>query len=262
MVLQQPLSWCRVRQILSAILLSLIFCAASAMAQAPEKTSSSENVAIAFFKTGNVQPDYTRWAMKAVKHSMVQKTREKEYLEKETGRLSALWNAYDPAKDMLSVKTKVDVKLATEVTKAGDVSHSMTISFQKGAADYFPFKFQDYMIALVPQKLGETLIQPLSLEQFNLIHASFEGSSGQGILYLSLKPVKADMTRPYEMDNHEQWMFVTDIAGMSLQDHNGSPLWDYSAPWYVTPTTADVQQMFTRHKDEEKAEDAAEGIIP
>lgn len=233
-----------------------------AIAQPAGKTSSSEDVAIAFFKTGNVQPDFTRWAMKATKHAMVQKTREKDYLEKETRRLSLLWNNYDPSRDMLSVKTLVNVTLNSTVSNQGEVSYSMMLSFQKGAADYFPFKFQDYMIALVPQKLSNLFVQPLHKEEYNLLHTTFDGSSGRGILYLLLKPVKADLTQPYEMDNHEQWMFVTDVAGMNLQSSAEAPLWDYSAPWYVTPTTADVQQMFTRHKDAEKAEDAAEGIIP
>ena len=55
---------------------------------------------------------------------------------------------------------------------------------------------------------------------------------------------------------------VTDVAGLSLKQAHGGPLWNYSAPWYVTPTTQNVRNLFTRQQEKERAEDAAEGIIP
>lgn len=264
--MQQPLSGRILGKILSAILLTVLLCqlfSGTSLAQAPEKSSTNEDVAIAFFKTGGVTPDFTKWAMKSDKHATVQKAREKEYLEKELRRYNELWNAYDPARDMIAVKATAAVSLGTAVSAAGEVSHSMTILFDKGAADYFPFQYQDYMIAVIPQKLNQFLAQSLPPEQFNLLQASFDGkASGRAVLYFLLKPVKADMSRPYEMDGHEQWMFVTDIAGLSLKNARGQPLWNYTAPWYVTPTTKDVRDMFIQQEDKEKADDAAEGIRP
>lgn len=232
-------------------------------AYAAEKLSSNEDVAIAFFKTGGVTPDFTKWALKSDKHATVPKPREAEYLAKEIRRTRELWENYDPEKDTITLKTMVDVKLATEIDEKGLPHHSMTLSFEKGAADYFPFKFQDYIIAVVPQKLNQLLAQSLPPEQFSLFQTEFDNKwSGRGLLYFELKPVKADMSRPYEMDGHEQWMLVADVASLSLKNPRGSALWNYSAPWHITPTTRGVRDMYSRQEEKERADDAAEGIAP
>jgi hypothetical protein len=246
-----------------ALLFLGLMAPATIFAQTQEKTSTGEEVAIAFFKAGGVSPDFIKWAKKSKSYNTVQKAREAAYFEKETRRLNGLWQNYNPATDMIVVKTSVFIALNMSVDEKDKAAHSMTLAFDKGAADYFPFQFQDYMIAVIPQHLNTLMQQPLQKAQYDLMHSSFgDKTAGHGTLYLMLKAIKADTSRPYSMDDHEQWMFVTDVAGLSLKTQQGSPLWNYSAPWYITPTSQDVRNLFTMQERQERADDAAEGIIP
>ena len=51
-------------------------------------------------------------------------------------------------------------------------------------------------------------------------------------------------------DGKGQWMFLTDIASMSVWNKNGSLLWEYTAPWYVTPMRENLLDLYKDKKQD------------
>lgn len=230
---------------LTFVLLSLAV-ATDARAQMREKPSSEEDVAIAFFKTAGTNPDFDLWAKGTQEYKTTAPARASEYLFREKQRLMRLWQKYDNQEPIIDVKAPVLLEVKTTTDEKGDESYWMYISFGKEEAAYFPYKFQEYQIAVIPQMIETLMIQPLQKEQYQMILREFENKAiGNGMMYMQLKPVKAYIHQPYKIDNKDQWALLADIATMSIKSmKSGTPYWTYSADWYTSPVTEELRDLF------------------
>ena len=122
----------------------------------------------------------------------------------------------------------------------------MYISFGRDDAVYFPYEYQEYKIAVIPQMIETLMIQPLQKQQYQMILQDMENKrTGDATIFLQLKPVKAYVHQPYKIDNQDQWALLTDIATMSVKSwKTGSPLWNYSADWYTSPVTQELKDLY------------------
>jgi hypothetical protein len=217
-------------------------------AQTSFKVSSPEDVAIAFFKTGNTVPDFTLWAKGTPEFQHTAPALVPEYLEKEKQRLQQVWAGYNAAEDFLTVAGYVTVSLRAmqDPKDKKKEAYSMRIRFEAGDLTYFPYSFQKYEIAVIPQKLETNLSPSLMKEQYQMILDKFGKAEGNARLYLVLRPVKAYMNQPYELDGREQWMMLCDIVSLSLVGNDESPLWNYAADWYVSPRTQELRELYKK----------------
>lgn len=237
---------------LAALCIALPVCAQTA-------SSTSKDVYFAFFKTGGKTPDFSRALKASPAYRKVPVTKQKQFLLEEHNRLMTAFKAYDPAIDFLRVQTPVTATLAMQPREGQDPLYTLNLAFKKGDATFFPYSYEAYDIAVLPQKLPELMTQPIHEAQFELIRSTFKGRlQGPAVLFVEMKPTKSYMNQPYEIDGKDQWALITDVAGMILASESGSPLWSYNAPWYVSDTTDELNTMFSdenkRKKDEMRSE--------
>ncbi len=206
---------------------------AAAMAQVAPQTATSEDIAIAFFKTANTNPDFDLWATANPRYRITAPARAKYFIEDEKKRLMEKWRDYDAKTDFVEIYAPVSVELKKTVDNSGDEKYWMYMSFGKDNVTYFPYKFLEYQFAVIPHAIETMMIQPLQKDQFTMMVDDFKGAMhGPAKLYLQLKPSKAYINQPYMIDGEEQWAMLTDIAGLLLKSRrSGMTLWHYSADW-------------------------------
>ncbi len=211
-----------------------------------QETTTGEDVAIAFFKTGDSNPDFDLWAKSSKEYKVAPPARADEALFNEKQRLFTKWRAYDPDADVLNVSGNVRVELKAVTLKSGEEQFWMYMIFPEGDVTYFPYKFLEYHFAVIPQQIETLMIQQLQKEQYDMILSSFSGSpAGNAVLHLQLKPARAYMQQPYIIDNKEQWALLCDIATMSLiSARAGKTMWNYGADWYVSPVTQELRDLY------------------
>ncbi len=247
-------------RLFSLILALLIFAANPALAQS--ETSSAEDVLIAFFKTGNTQPNYEKLATSSKDYRLTPIARQKTFIAKEKQRLMAAYRNYNPLTDLISIRTRAFVTLHTAVHEDKTVTHSMTISFGKDDSLFFPFTYGDYNIAIVPQKMDSSFEQNLADNQYELFKNELgKDQTGPVALFIQLRPTKAYLDEPLTMGGLDQWALVSDVAGIIMTDSKGGRLWTYSAPWYVSPMTRELRDMYATQADEKEQEMKRENPI-
>ncbi len=214
-----------------------------------DDTASAEDIAIAFFKTAKITPDFEKWARGSNGFKTVAPAMVPEFLDKEKQRLARRWKAYDEQEHVFNVRTSAQVELKVNADSKGKEQYWMYLSFMTGAATYFPYSFQDYNFAVIPQRMDQLMIQPLERLQYEAIFKNFgESAKGSGWLYMQMKPAKAYADKPYEIDGMEQWALMADIVTMSLLSTDGTALWNYGASWYVSPKTRELQDLYKKRE--------------
>lgn len=209
--------------------------------------SSREDVAIAFFKTGNVLPNFENWAKNAKAYKTIPLDGAKNYVNKEKERLTKRWLNYEPQEDFIVFKVPVRLTLSAVEGQKDHAKYWMRIAFadKEMSEEYFTVDFQGYYIAVIPQKSDETLIQNLRPEQFTALTERFGDSlTGTADLYIELRPAQAYTNAPHKIDNRDQWVLLSDVISMSLTDRDSRPFWNYSASWYVSPKTLELNNLY------------------
>lgn len=216
-------------------------------AEEPQNVSTPEQVAIAFFKAADTNPDFDLWARNTDEYKRKSATRADEFLYEEKQRLMKEWKKYNPDQDLLMVKAVVNLEIKVITDKNGNENYWMYITFRDGHITYFPYVFQEYKIAVIPQKIESLMIQPITKEQYQLMHKDFgDKPLGSAIIYISLKPERAYIHQPYDIDGTQQWALLSNVVSMSLISFKseGTPYWNYGAPWYVSPHTKELRDLY------------------
>lgn len=231
------------------LLLAAIVCMMPVMAHAQsQNASTAEDVAIAFFKTGDTNPDFDLWAKSSRDYKVAPPVRADEVLFNEKQRLMKKWQDYDTREGVLNVESMVSVELKTVQRKDGSEEYWMYILLPQKDAVYFPFKFYKYDFAVIPQQIESLMIQPLQRDQYMMIRNSLPDTRGaSAYISLQLKPEKAYIQQPYVIDNREQWALMCEVATMSLQSMKSrQAMWNYSADWYVSPVTEELRDLYAQ----------------
>lgn len=204
------------------------------------KISSTEDVVIAFYKTGGHQPDFERWIKERDPYRTTAPFLRPETMEKEMVRLKKAYASFDPQEDFLILKANIFARLLQETDKKNPekTAHFLEMSFKAGEAGYFPYRFLDKRFAVVPDNLRDYLRLEIPEGQFTHLAQQLGNEGAAVTMILQLRPLKADMKAPYQVDGYEQWAFLTRIAAISVWDRAGRFLWEYTAPWYMAPLRA------------------------
>lgn len=220
-------------------------------AQVNDHISTPEEVAIAFFKTGETNPDFDLWAKGSKDYHNQPPTRAAEYLYKEKQRLMREWQKFKVEENVLMLETSTAVELKAIQNDDGEYHYWMYMAPADNATTYFPYKFQEYKIAVIPQKFESLMMQPLTKEQYLMMRQDFEDAAGgRARMRIGLKPVKSYMQQPYVIDNNEQWVLLTDVVTLGLiSQRTGTPFWYYTADWYVSPKTQELQDLYKTGSD-------------
>lgn len=223
------------------------------------KFSTAEDVVIAFYKTGGAVPPYEKWITAREPYRTTPLTRRPDFMAEEKARLKSLYAAFDPHKNFITLKTRVVARVVQHQDKDNpDLIHTvLDMRFEAGDAYFFPYDFIDERFAVIPQDIEKHLKPEIAPEQYDYLKAQL--ANGKPVtMIIELRPLKADMEAPFDMDGtgggverkdgKGQWMFLTDIASMSIWNKKGSMLWEYTAPWYVTPMRGTILDLYKDKK--------------
>lgn len=226
--------------------------AAPTAAQAQYDISDSEDVIIAFFKTGGQQPNYESLARGLPVYRNVPPAKLDAHLAKEKQRLQQAYNRFNPQVDLIGIRTRVNVQLHRTMREDKSIQHSMTLSFGKDDSLFFPYSLGDYHIAVIPKKMDSSFDQNLVPSQYELIKTALGRENGPATLYIQLKPSKAYLDEPYVIGGEEQWALVSDVAGLIMTDSKGGRLWTYAPDWYVSPMTKELRDIYSESSEEKQ----------
>ncbi len=244
------------KAMITAAFLTLLCPTLPAKAQeTADKPSSAEDVAIAFYKVGGAKPDVLRWINLSPQYATTPLAQRPVFVEQEQTRLLKKWAAYDPESNLITVKIDTVVTLIHRPgkTKAEDVL-GMEMAFAEGKMDYFPYEFGKETYAVIPQNLEKYLRTALPVAQFENMKAVFKNKMvGDAYLYFQLKPIKAETSEPFVLDNHQQWPLMTEVVGVSLMSKDSALLWNYTAPWYISPARKELMNLYV-DTDKKEAE--------
>lgn len=219
------------------------------LAQAqPKNFSNGEDVAIAFYKTGGLQPNYSGWIEKSSPYQDTPWAKREGMMKEERARLSKKFNGYNPNQDDIIFRTKVHLsteELQEEIEEdIFETFYFLNTEFVAGDdISYFPFEYAKEHFALMPfgmQSLTRTKINKLEFDNYEEVLVPNRAYH----LIVRMRPKESVTVRPIEMDGEHRWVLKTDIASAEIWSHKGALLWEYTAPWYVSPELEKLQGIY------------------
>jgi hypothetical protein len=209
------------------------------------KITESRDVVFIFYKTAEMKPNFESWAKDGIAYRTAPLTRQEEVLKRETEKLEREFQEFSLKDEVITIKTKVEANLEK---REEDGNYILKMNFLEGEADYFPYEYEGEHFAVVPKDLKTRLNSIIPEGQYNRIRDEV-GENGKVKAVLQLKPLRAETDAPFEVDEVEQWVLLTEVASLSLWGNDGFMVWNYSAPWYMTPMTRDLIEL--RENDQE-----------
>lgn len=228
----------------------IFFISSAAFAQNDRDFSTAQDVAIAFYKTGDTVPNFKNWVEETEPYKTTPLAKRPQVMETELTKLQKAYQAFSPTKDYLLLRTYVSLKpKMVEPVPSEDLSqenmepsYSMDITFSNAPeALYFPYDFIGQRIAVMPYELDSFMSQDLSKEEHDFIQSKL---TGQNLMVVRLKCRESDLSLPHKIDGIHQWVFKTEIASMEIWNNKGLLLWEYTAPWYITPTVLELKDLY------------------
>ena len=215
-----------------------------ASAQKRVSASSTEEVALAFYRTGEIRPNFESWIKKREPYSKTAVARRPKVYTQELERLKIAYNSFNPAKDILIVRTLSNVRLSeTQDKEANTIYHAKAQFIAVPDAAYFPYDFLGERIVLFPYDLNDMLNREISKQQYQHIDQKTNARDELKTI-IRMRPYEADFTQPHKIDGLDQWVFKTKIASIEFWNFENELIWEYTAPWYISDQTKNLRQLF------------------
>lgn len=214
-----------------------------------EQTATTEDVAIAFYKTGNIVPNFDRWIRKSELYNNTPWAMREKLHKGEMDRLQLAYHKFNPEKDYLLVRTSSLLKIAEEDKELGNKKYTLNAEFKLAPdALYIPYDFLDERIIIMPYELENIMKSEITQNQYDYIKKNAKKFTKLTTI-IRMKPVESDFSRPHKIDGLEQWVFKTKITSIEYWNKDNKLVWEYTAPWYTSPHIIDIQNLYnTRPK--------------
>ena len=168
--------------------LLLLLLPSETMAQGITKFSTSEDVAIAFYKTGKTIPNFERWIRQSEDYRATAVARKPEKLEKELARLQQKYSSFNPETDFIILRSYVRLIPNKTQDEKGEDQYSMAIEFLNAPdALYFPYDFLGERIAVMPYRLDTIMKPEISFHEFEQIKKNIR-LSAKNTMIVRLRP--------------------------------------------------------------------------
>lgn len=229
-------------------------------AQKRLKFSNTEDVAIAYYKTGNKIPNFEKWIKDREPYKITPWAAREKEMTNEMARLQLAYKQFNPEEDYLLIRTSVQLMPLIIKNKTGKNTYTLNATFAKAQeALYFPYEFLDERIVVMPYKLEKLMNSPLEKSQFEYITDSLRGK--ESTMIIRMKAREADFSRPYKIDGLQQWVFKTDIVTMEIWNWRKQLIWEYSVPWYVSPNTRELNTLFNNKPEQSPFQGSVKPLI-
>lgn len=220
------------------------FYAPSVKAQTNTKASTAEDVTIAFYKTGNIVPNFKDWIKEREPYRSTPLGRRPQIMGAEINRLSQKYKAFDTQQNLITVKTSATLQPIEMPNGQNQSDYILNISLNDHKdVLYFPYEFLNQNIMMIPNNFDKAKAHIISKTQFTHIQSHLRKDK-RNTLIIRLKADKADFKHPYMVDNLAQWSFKTNIASMAAWTDDDILIWEYTAPWHMSPQQQQMRQLY------------------
>lgn len=225
--------------------LLLLFCFSAPLhAQKRLKFSTTEDIAIAFYKTGGIIPNFERWITEGKLYSLTAWARREDMIKQEMSRLQLAYTQFRPTEKFLLIRTFVNIAPKKHVNDTGEETYTLPITFtQAPDALYFPYDFLGERIVVMPHKLDILMNDAINKTQYDFINKAIKNSN-KNTMIVRLQATQADTSKPYKIDGLDQWVLKAKIVSLEVWNKQGALLWEHTAPWYVSPNTKKLNSLF------------------
>ena len=251
------------RFLLLAAMLGLVFAAAAPGAHAQERPrdrtaySEAEKIGFAFYRLADKPPPFNNWIMARDEYLLAKPSAKREYLRRETERLSKAYNEYMVDDDMIYLRTEVTIKVPNATERQSYESMGLRkpvqIVLKEVKENYFPVQIGEMWIAVVPNELEKYLFLSLDEAEYNkimheLMLDSSRGSARNALLEIRLRPVSIDTKTPMHLDGIDAWLMLGEIASISLwkNKNRDTLVWEQNMDWYVPQQQKDLLDLYSR----------------
>lgn len=218
----------------------------TAHAQFTLQTSTTEDIAIAFYKKGSKIPNFDTWIIGQPPYNTTPWAMREKVLNDEKLRLVEKYQAYDPENDLIRIRAPIHINFETIPDKKNsNLLHNIMVITYNNAGDesYYPYKFLDQYITIVPSNMKAYTSAALTNEQYDYIKNQISQSRNP-TAYIELKPSVTDHEGPHNIDGLDQWIMTADIVSYLIINDEGSIIWEKTAPWYVAPQTQELNSLY------------------
>lgn len=234
-----------------------------ALAQKRYEFSNTEDIAIAFYKTGGVIPNFERWVKERDPYIHTPWARREDVLKSETARLSLAYRAFKPKSDFITIRTFVNLTPQKHINPVDKKeTYTLTIQFTEAPdALYFPYDFLGERIVLMPYEINKIFKAAINPNQYNFIEENLR-QSPKNTMIIKMRTREADLSRPYKIDGLDQWVLKTDIITSEVWSKSGRLLWEYTEDGYISPQQQKLNNIYEERPIESKERGAIKPLYP
>jgi len=223
------------RYFIIALLGLSLFIPHTVNAQRLKQTSNEEDIAIAFYKTGNINPDLESWVENSNIYKNTPLARRDEMMQIELQRLASKYSVFNPAEDYLVVHTKARILPIEEVDPIDkSKTYFIDVNFAKEPdAFFFPYTYHEHHFAVMPFSLDEILRQEVTAEEYQRID-DITKKKDKYAFVIRLKTREAVTTAPVLFADLHYWVLKADIVSAEVWKSDGTLVWEYTLPGFMT----------------------------
>lgn len=239
-----------------AFLFLFAFIPAPAYAFSDEDYTETEKAGFAFYKLGQIAPDFDSWIKNMPEYKKIVKPRERAmFLSDVKFRLEQGFNTYVPEFGMITVQAPIIIQGMPAREYKNSSERYLRIYLDAAATSagfYFPFPVGDEWVAMIPRGMESFDNLPVSQAEYDRIiggptPAAANGVKKNGVMEIIMQPVAVDTSTPMELDGVELWLMDSEVASLTFWTRNKRKLvWEYTAPWYVSDTQRGVHDLYGR----------------
>ena len=252
--------FCRALVLATLLCAGLLFAAHDAGAQGrkPEKTtfSETEKIGFAFYRLADRTPPFDNWIAQKDEYLLAKPSAKREYLRRETERLTRAYDEYTMDEDLIFLRTEVRVKVPNKTELASydqmGLRKPIQIELTEIKENYFPVQIGEMWVAVVANKLEDYLFLSLDDAEYDRIAHELsldsKGASRPALLEIRLHPTKIDMSQPMPLDGIEAWLMLGEIASISLWKNKDRDnlVWEQNMDWYIPTEQKELIDLYSR----------------
>lgn len=182
--------------------------------------STNDEVGIAFLKTANNFPDFSKIVEMSDDYKELDPLAQKDFLTKKVSQIQNSYLAFAPQKSDLIIRLKANV-LFQRLANGESILKLRTF---KEDPVYFPFYFGGYPIALIIKDMDMFRNITLSKEETDIVYSRLS-LSGDVTLLLQIYPIAANDEKPMMLDNIEQYPMLSEIGYIGMLNDKSDQVW-------------------------------------
>ena len=219
-----------------------------------QKSSTQEDVAIAFFKMAGIKPDFKRWVESSSEYQDRSLRERGAFLRMRMDALERAYTQFDPERNHITIGLPVRVRIRPHSDSENqDSAAQLTLYWEDEVYDRIPYPFQNQWLSIVMPVLSENWVLDLNAaeyrafyEELKLYAHSGRDHSVRALILVHLLGV--DARTPFVIDEVEQWLLYGEPMSISLwsatRQGNRRFIWRWRSPKHGSRVQSEINSLF------------------